>query len=90
MFSLIVVLNISLLQVVEISSINEHLISECEQKDMYMKCKVCQMTILKSNEQNHTENEECQGEWNQGREGHPADLKSEWNVHKASIRHGLK
>ena len=48
------------------------------------------MTILKSNEQNHTENEECQGEWNQGREGHPADLKSEWNVHKASIRHGLK
>ena len=58
------------LQVVEISSINEHLISECEQKDVYMKCKVCQMAILKS-EQNHTGNEECQGEWNQGREGHP-------------------
>lgn len=29
------------------------------------------MAILKSSEQNHTGNEECQGEWNQGREGHP-------------------
>lgn len=46
-------------QVVEISTVREHLVSECEKKNDYMRCKVCHVVVEKSSEKAHLDSAKC-------------------------------
>ena len=52
-----------LLQVVEIASYTEHLLTECELKTNYQRCPRCTEAIPKSDFDEHTAAKSCNGEY---------------------------
>lgn len=46
-------------EVVEISEMNEHLLTECENKDKFLECKICGNVIAKEEEEEHVGTPQC-------------------------------
>ena len=53
-------------QVVEICSLTEHLLTECDKKDGFGECYRCSEAVLKEELPRHIKTRECNREWPRG------------------------
>ena len=59
--SLDLILSSIFLQVVEISSLSDHLLNECDVKANYTQCNKCGIAVLKTDFQQHKKSTTCKG-----------------------------
>ena len=61
---IIIIIVVVISQVVEIASLTDHLLKECESKTNFSKCPRCSEAIIKSVYDQHVADKTCNREWN--------------------------